>query len=110
VLSEQTFTHIDVYRFTTHTVELSMNENANRVKPLFVASFGILLIFSIMSCLSDNWVRSKPWLATLGVVSAGLAVGSGFGLLMFFGVPFNDVVGSGALLVLGKYRRVYTND
>ncbi|KAK2183398.1 hypothetical protein NP493_313g01011 [Ridgeia piscesae] len=93
-----------LYAFTTHALDLDMSENAKSVQPLFAASFGILLLFSILSCLSDDWVRSKPVLATLGVVSAALAVGSGYGLMMHMRVPFNDVVGSGALLVMGMEK------
>jgi len=52
--------------------------------------------------MSADWVRSKPWLGNLGVLSAGLAVVSGFGLVLLIGVPFIDIVASSPFLVLGK--------
>ena len=47
-------------------------------------------------------VRNKVWVALAGVLSAGLAVLTSFGLLLFCGMPFSTPVASGPFLILGK--------
>ncbi|XP_044897575.1 uncharacterized protein LOC101093758 isoform X3 [Felis catus] len=46
-------------------------------------------------------VRNKMWAATLGVISAALAVVSGFGLMLYMGVPFVIIVANSPFLILG---------
>ncbi|KAG9334349.1 hypothetical protein JZ751_008235, partial [Albula glossodonta] len=46
-------------------------------------------------------VRTKVWVATFGVLSAGLAVLSSFGLLLFCGMPFVMTVATAPFLILG---------
>ncbi|NXX22889.1 PTHD3 protein, partial [Podargus strigoides] len=48
-----------------------------------------------------NCVRNNVWLACCGVVSAGLAVLSSFGLMLFCGVPFVVTVANAPFLILG---------
>lgn len=47
-------------------------------------------------------MRNKVWVASLGVISTGLAVLSGFGLLLLMDVPFVITAASSPFLVLGK--------
>ena len=89
-------------RFTAHSLEDELKRNADAVFPLISNLFSVLITFSIVSCMSADWVRSKPWLGNLGVLSAGLAVVSGFGLVLHAGIPFIDIVASSPFLVLGK--------
>ena len=53
--------------------------------------------------MMNDWVRSKPWLALLGVISAGLSLLSVFGLLSALGVRAVPQVGLVPFLILGKY-------
>ncbi|KFP61224.1 Patched domain-containing protein 3, partial [Cariama cristata] len=46
-------------------------------------------------------IRNNIWLACCGVVSAGLAVLSSFGLMLFCGVPFVVTVANAPFLILG---------
>jgi len=46
-------------------------------------------------------VRNKAWVAGVGVLSAGLAVLSSFGLMLFIGVPFVMTVANSPFLILG---------
>ncbi|NXL47603.1 PTHD3 protein, partial [Podilymbus podiceps] len=46
-------------------------------------------------------IRNNVWLACCGVVSAGLAVLSSFGLMLFCGVPFVVTVANAPFLILG---------
>ena len=101
-LAERSNSHINITRFTAHSLEDELKRNSDAVFPLFSILFTVLITFSIVSCMSADWVRSKPWLGNLGVLSAGLAVVSGFGLVLLIGVPFIDIVASSPFLVLGK--------
>lgn len=47
-------------------------------------------------------VRNKMWAATFGVISAALAVVSGFGLMLYIGVPFVIIVANSPFLILGE--------
>ena len=101
-IAKKRYTHITVTRFTAHSLANELKRNAEAVFPLFSILFTVLITFSIVSCMSADWVRSKPWLANIGVLSAGLAVVSGFGLVLHAGIPFIDIVASSPFLVLGK--------
>ena len=109
ILANKAYTHITVTRFTAHSLEDELQRNAVSVFPLFPIVSTVLITFSIVSCMSMDWVLSKPWLGSLGVVSAGLAVVSSFGLMLHIGVPFIDITASIPFLVLGKsfFRQPY---
>lgn len=53
-------------------------------------------------CFRLDCVRSKVWVALVGVLSAGLAVLASFGLLLFCGMPFSMTVASAPFLILGE--------
>ena len=101
-LAANSFSYINVARFTAHSLEDELSRNVAGVIPLFSVTFSILITFSIVSCMSADWVSIKPWLGNLGVLSACLAVISSFGLVFHCGVPFIDIVSSSPFLVLGK--------
>lgn len=48
-----------------------------------------------------DWVLSKPFLAVMGVLNAGMGILSGIGSLLLFGVGYNDIVGVMPFLVVG---------
>lgn len=47
-------------------------------------------------------MRNKVWVAVFGILSAVLAVLSGFGLLLYIGVPFVITVANAVFLLLGE--------
>lgn len=51
----------------------------------------------------DN-VRNKVWVAVLGVLSAGLAIISSFGFMLYIGVPFVITVANSPFLILGEKK------
>ena len=101
-LADKDYDYITVTRFTAHSLEDELKRNTGAVLPLFSITFTVLITFSIVSCMSTDWVRSKLWLGNLGVLSAGLAVISAFGLVLHTGIPFIDIVAMSPFLVLGK--------
>ena len=98
----KSYDHITIARYTTHSLGDELAKNVKNVVPLFSITFTVLITFSIVSCMSADWVRSKPWLGSLGILSAGLAVISSFGLVLHCGVPFIDIVATSPFVVLGK--------
>lgn len=54
----------------------------------------------------DN-VRNKIWVSLMGVFSAGLAVLSSFGLLLYLKVPFVITVANSHFLILGKIELLF---
>ncbi|XP_006823209.1 patched domain-containing protein 3-like, partial [Saccoglossus kowalevskii] len=93
--------NIDVAYYTSQTLELELEASITSVFPLFTITFTLLITFSIVCCIMADWVRSKPMLGQLGVLSAGLAIVSSLGLMSYCGVPFINVVASMPFLILG---------
>ncbi|XP_067138953.1 patched domain-containing protein 3-like [Centruroides vittatus] len=50
----------------------------------------VIIVFAILTCMTNDWVRSKPWLGLSTCVSAFLAIASGFGLGIYFGIESID--------------------
>ncbi|XP_071943753.1 patched domain-containing protein 3-like [Antedon mediterranea] len=91
---------VDVTRYTSHSLEQELNKASGQVFGMFTIAFTLIINFSIWSCTKLDWVQNKPWLACLGVLSAGLAILSAFGVMGFCGIPFIDVVASTPILIL----------
>ncbi|XP_016281816.2 patched domain-containing protein 3 [Monodelphis domestica] len=92
---------LKVYYFTSLSRQEEFEGNVNEVIPLFSVSYFLIIFFSIISCYRLNLIISKMWVAAFGVISAGLAVLSGFGLLLYCGVPFVATVSNAPFLILG---------
>ena len=63
----------------------------------------VTVLSARLLCRMDS-VRNKVWVAFIGVLSAGLAVLSSFGLLLYAGVPFVMTVANSPFLILGDER------
>ncbi|XP_062260121.1 patched domain-containing protein 3 [Platichthys flesus] len=100
VASEQT-TSIQVSYSTSMSRQWEFEESPDSVISLFSITYTIVITFSIVSCVRTDNVRSKVWVATCGVIATGMAVLSGFGLLMMVGQPFVMTAASCPFLVLG---------
>lgn len=86
----------------TNSLTTQFDEASEDIAPKFAAPFILLITFSIMSCMMNDWVRSKPWLALMGVISTGLSLASVFGLLSALGIKAVPQVGLVPFLTLGK--------
>ncbi|KFV99859.1 Patched domain-containing protein 3, partial [Fulmarus glacialis] len=87
--------------FTSLSRQEEFEGNTKSVIPLFSVTYFLTITFSIISCLRLSCIRNNVWLACCGVVSAGLAVLSSFGLMLFCGVPFVVTVANAPFLILG---------
>ncbi|XP_035687590.1 patched domain-containing protein 3-like [Branchiostoma floridae] len=96
-----TSTDIDVAMYTSQSRANELNSVTNGIIPLFSITFSIIITFAVCSCADTDAVRAKPWLGMLGVLSAGLAIVSSMGLVLFCGVKFISIVASMPFLCLG---------
>ncbi|XP_032847187.2 patched domain-containing protein 3 [Tyto alba] len=95
------FASIQVTYFTSLSRQQEFEGNTKSVIPLFSITYFLTITFSVISCLRLSCIRNNVWLACCGVVSAGLAVLSSFGLMLFCGVPFVVTVANAPFLILG---------
>ncbi|XP_009273517.1 PREDICTED: patched domain-containing protein 3 [Aptenodytes forsteri] len=94
-------TSIQVTYFTSLSRQQEFEGNTKSVIPLFSITYFLTITFSVVSCLRLSCIRNNVWLACCGVISAGLAVLSSFGLMLFCGVPFVVTVANAPFLILG---------
>ncbi|XDV21748.1 hypothetical protein PO909_026772 [Leuciscus waleckii] len=97
--TEQKTVHVSY--FTSKSRQNELETNSDSVIPLFSVTYFLAISISIVSCLRLDCVRTKVWVATFGVVSAGMAVLASFGLLLFCGMPFAMTVATAPFLILG---------
>ena len=105
--------YIDVTFFHSQTLAEELKRNADSLLPRFVFAFTILVLFSV-ACnilLIDgtfyiDWILSKPILAVLGVINAGMGILTAMGFLNLVGCPYTDIIGVMPFLVVGKWRAI----
>nr|XP_022905229.1 patched domain-containing protein 3 [Onthophagus taurus] len=96
-----TFKHIRIALFASKTLDHELEKNTRSVIPYFSSTFIIMAIFSVVTCMMADWVRSKPWLGLLGNISATMATLSAFGLCMYIGVDFIGINLAAPFLMIG---------
>ena len=105
--------HINFTYFHSQTLAEELRRNAESLVPRFITAFIILVLFSVICSISTiddtfyiDWVLSKPTLAILGCLNAGMGIASAIGSLTLIGVQYNDVVGVMPFLVVGKFYKL----
>ncbi|XP_072432116.1 patched domain-containing protein 3-like [Chiloscyllium punctatum] len=93
--------NIMVSYFTSISRQEEFEGTSKKIIPLFSVTYFLSIFFSIISCMRLDCVRNKVWVAALGVISAGLAVLSGFGLLLYCGMKFAINTANAPFLILG---------
>ncbi|XP_039110699.1 patched domain-containing protein 3 [Hyaena hyaena] len=92
---------IQVVYFTSMSRQLEFEATSRTVIPLFHLAYLLIILFAIISCYRCDCIRNKMWVAAFGVISAALAVVSGFGLMLYVGIPFVMIVANSPFLILG---------
>ncbi|XP_048404133.1 patched domain-containing protein 3-like [Stegostoma tigrinum] len=92
---------IEVSHFTSVSRQEEFEKSSKRIIPLFSITYFLSISFSILSCMRLDCVRNKIWVAAMGVISAGLAVFTGFGLLLYCGMSFAINTANAPFLILG---------
>ncbi|XP_048522309.1 patched domain-containing protein 3 [Dendroctonus ponderosae] len=98
---ENRFKHIRIARFASKTLDHELEKNARSVIPYFTSTFVIMAIFSVVTCMMTDWVRSKPWLGLLGNISAAMATLCAFGICMYADVDFIGINLAAPFLMIG---------
>lgn len=96
------FKHIATARFASRTLELELEENTKTIVPYFSSTFILMALFSVVTCMMTDWVRSKPWLGLLGNISAAMATVAAFGLCIYLGVDFIGLNLAAPFLMIGE--------
>lgn len=104
VEEENIFKHITTARFASRTLELELEENTKTIVPYFSSTFILMALFSVVTCMMTDWVRSKPWLGLLGNVSAAMATVAAFGLCIYLGVDFIGLNLAAPFLMIGEWN------
>ncbi|XP_060529201.1 patched domain-containing protein 3 [Cylas formicarius] len=98
---ENRFDHIRIARFASRTLDHELEKNTRSVIPYFTSTFVTMAVFSIVTCMMTDWVRSKPWLGLLGNLSAAMATLCAFGFCMYAGVDFIGINLAAPFLMIG---------
>ncbi|XP_027847428.2 patched domain-containing protein 3 [Aphis gossypii] len=82
------FRYISTARFGSRTLDIELENNTRTVVPYFSSAFILMAVFSVVTCMMTDWVRSKPLLGLMGNVSAAMATIAAFGFAVYIGIPF----------------------
>ena len=100
-LLEQTYSG-KVYFYTSLSFDEELESSYITLIPNFAIAFVILILFCVLSCMTSDWVYSKPWVAFGGEVGALFAVVTACGILLGFGLELYACVGLTPFIILGK--------
>ncbi|GBP38539.1 Patched domain-containing protein 3 [Eumeta japonica] len=95
------FKHISIARFASRTLDHELEKNTKTVVPFFSSTFILMGIFSVVTCMMADWVRSKPWLGLLGNCSAVMATAAAFGCAIYLGISFIGINLAAPFLMIG---------
>ncbi|KAK2854485.1 hypothetical protein Q7C36_006354 [Tachysurus vachellii] len=93
--------NVKISHFTSLSRQEEVQKHTTDGLPFFSITYVLAIVFSIVSCMRLDNVRNRLWVAVVGVLSAGMAVISSFGLLLYAGVPFVLTVANSPFLILG---------
>ena len=96
------FEEFIIDRYVSLSLEDELQSNVITVLKYLPPTILVMLIFSIVSTFTTDWVRSKIQIATMGVMMSLMAAGCSFGLLMYCGVSFIGINIAAPFLVLGN--------
>ena len=93
--------NVKVAKFCSSTPAWEMEKSKNSITPNLMINVIIMIMFCLAASTMSDAVRSKPLIGLLGLVTACLATGAGFGLLCYCGVEFIALCLAAPFLLLG---------
>ncbi|XP_067124926.1 patched domain-containing protein 3-like isoform X1 [Centruroides vittatus] len=100
-ISKMVFSHICISIFTGMLYEKEASNIFPHVAPFIVFSGVLMIIFAVLTCLTTDWVTSKPLVGIAGCFSALFGVMTAFCLLFLSGMDYIDLSILVPFLVLG---------
>ncbi|KFD52451.1 patched family protein [Trichuris suis] len=98
---------LDITVLHSQTLDDELERNAEHLTPRFALCFLILLVFATLCTISFidgtcfiDWSISKPILALVGVIGAGIGVSSAVGLMNLCGMIYTQIVAVMPFLVV----------
>ncbi|KAK6051460.1 hypothetical protein COOONC_11035 [Cooperia oncophora] len=79
--------------FSLSILKEEMQKNATYTIPFISLTILLLVSFTVGSCMTGDWITSKPIEAMIGVLTSTMAIVSAGGLLFGLGEPFIYQVG-----------------
>ncbi|XP_023213024.1 patched domain-containing protein 3-like, partial [Centruroides sculpturatus] len=80
------FEHIKTFPDPFSSTDFQVKRISQKLVSLISVAVVVVVIFCVSTNMTNNWVKSKPWLGVASVVTVGLSVSTGFGLLFACGV------------------------
>ncbi|KAK5982295.1 Patched domain-containing protein 3 [Trichostrongylus colubriformis] len=74
--------------FSLSILKEEMQKNATYTIPFISLTILLLVSFTVGSCMTGDWITSKPIEAMIGVLTSSMAIVSAGGLLFALGEPF----------------------
>ncbi|KAL6725712.1 hypothetical protein Aduo_007746 [Ancylostoma duodenale] len=74
--------------FSQSILKDEMQKNATYTVPFISLTILLLVSFTVGSCMTGDWITSKPIEAMIGVLTSSMAIVSAGGLLFALGEPF----------------------
>uniref|UniRef100_A0A914WSB2 SSD domain-containing protein n=1 Tax=Plectus sambesii TaxID=2011161 RepID=A0A914WSB2_9BILA len=105
---------LNVLASMSRSIDVGLKKNSDRAKPFFIVT--ILTEIIIAAFFAVKWsvgpsagiqidfLRSKPWLAFGGVLTAGLGIISGIGFMLCCGVLYTEIATGVPFLILAEER------
>ncbi|XP_067131175.1 patched domain-containing protein 3-like [Centruroides vittatus] len=85
-LRDYSFEHIKTFPDPFCSTASQVKRISQKLVSLISVAVVVVAIFCISTNMTNNWVKSKPWLGVASVVSAGLSVATSFGILSACGI------------------------
>ncbi|XP_023223469.1 patched domain-containing protein 3-like [Centruroides sculpturatus] len=85
-IKESNFKYIDTFLEPFASNDDNLILDMQEIIPFISVTIIVVCLFSMLSNMTDSWIRSKPWMGVASVMSAGMAVAASFGLLFACGV------------------------
>ncbi|XP_067123913.1 patched domain-containing protein 3-like [Centruroides vittatus] len=115
------FENIYFSLFDQHYISEEIQAVSDRLLVRLPIVLFAVVLFSFLSCITNKWLTSKPWLGPSACVSAVLAIASGFGLIYNIGIDYVDfniglcfiILGTeidDAFVLISAWRCTSTND
>ncbi|XP_023223715.1 patched domain-containing protein 3-like, partial [Centruroides sculpturatus] len=85
-IKECNFKYIDTFLEPFASTDVNVMSDLQEIIPFISVTIIVVCLFSMLSNMTNSWIRSKPWMGVASVMSAGMAVAASFGLLFACGV------------------------